>query len=390
MRAAVLGSPISHSLSPVLHRAGYGALGLTDWTYDRFELVADELPTFLSGLDASWRGLSLTMPLKAACLEVAEVVTDRARRAGVGNTLVRLPSRGWLADNTDVAGLVAALAPVWHPGWTRAAILGAGATARSAILALAELGVREVVIYARTPAKAEPLVAWSPGELAVSVRPLEAWTRGAEPVVISTLPGGAADTLAFPRSAPAELCEERPDTPQPVSEGAGDERAHPQSVPVAAGEEWPGVLQSVAEVAGEARAHPQSVPEEAGEERAGRHEGPPPAPHLESAGLGARRRPFVTRSLVPRDRSSGSVSTRSLVPREGSSGSVSTRLLFDAVYADWPTPLAKAAHAAGWTVVGGLDLLVHQAALQFELFTGHQAPIEAMFAAGRAALGQPS
>ena len=390
MRAAVLGSPISHSLSPVLHRAGYGALGLTDWTYDRFELVADELPTFLSGLDASWRGLSLTMPLKAACLEVAEVVTDRARRAGVGNTLVRLPSRGWLADNTDVAGLVAALAPVWHPGWTRAAILGAGATARSAILALAELGVREVVIYARTPAKAEPLVAWSPGELAVSVRPLEAWTRGAEPVVISTLPGGAADTLAFPRSAPAELCEERPDTPQPVPEGAGDERAHPQSVPVAAGEEWPGVLQSVAEVAGEARAHPQSVPEEAGEERAGRHEGPPPAPHLESAGLGARRRPFVTRSLVPRDRSSGSVSTRSLVPREGSSGSVSTRLLFDAVYADWPTPLAKAAHAAGWTVVGGLDLLVHQAALQFELFTGHQAPIEAMFAAGRAALGQPS
>jgi len=375
VRAAVLGSPISHSLSPVLHRAGYGALGLTDWTYDRFELVADELPTFLSGLDASWRGLSLTMPLKAACLEVAEVVTDRARRAGVGNTLVRLPSRGWLADNTDVAGLVAALAPVWHPGWTRAAILGAGATARSAILALAELGVREVVIYARTPAKAEPLVAWSPGELAVSVRPLEAWTRGAEPVVISTLPGGAADTLAFPRSAPAELCEERPDTPQPVSEGAGDERAHPQSV---------------AEVAGEVGAHLQSVPEEAGEERAGRHEGPPPAPHLESAGLGARRRPFVTRSLVPRDRSSGSVSTRSLVPREGSSGSVSTRLLFDAVYADWPTPLAKAAHAAGWTVVGGLDLLVHQAALQFELFTGHQAPIEAMFAAGRAALGQPS
>ena len=375
MRAAVLGSPISHSLSPVLHRAGYGALGLTDWTYDRFELVADELPTFLSGLDASWRGLSLTMPLKAACLEVAEVVTDRARRAGVGNTLVRLPSRGWLADNTDVAGLVAALAPVWHPGWTRAAILGAGATARSAILALAELGVREVVIYARTPAKAEPLVAWSPGELAVSVRPLEAWTRGAEPVVISTLPGGAADTLAFPRSAPAELCEERPDTPQPVSEGAGDERAHPQSV---------------AEVAGEVGAHLQSVVEVAGEVGAGRHEGPPPAPHLESAGLGARRRPFVTRSLVPRDRSSGSVSTRSLVPREGSSGSVSTRLLFDAVYADWPTPLAKAAHAAGWTVVGGLDLLVHQAALQFELFTGHQAPIEAMFAAGRAALGQPS
>ncbi|HQA77906.1 MAG TPA: shikimate dehydrogenase, partial [Propionicimonas sp.] len=68
---------------------------------------------------------------------------------------------------------------------------------------------------------------------------------------------------------------------------------------------------------------------------------------------------------------------------------ISPRLLFDAVYANWPTPLASWAQAANWTVVGGLDLLVHQAALQFELFTGHQAPIEAMFAAGRAALEQP-
>ena len=292
MRAAVLGSPIAHSLSPVLHTAGYAALGLTDWTYDRFELVAAELPGFLSGLDASWRGLSLTMPLKTVCLEVAEVVTDRARRAGVGNTLVRLPDGGWLADNTDVAGLVSALTPSWQPEWTHAAVLGAGATARSALLALAELGVREVTVYARTPAKAEPLIEWAPTELTVSVRPLAAWTPDAEPAVLSTLPAGAADDLPAPNVIAA---------------------AHQPNVIPAAHQ-------------------PNVIPAKAG---------------------------------------------------------ISPRLLFDAVYANWPTPLASWAQAANWTVVGGLDLLVHQAALQFELFTGHQAPIEAMFAAGRAALEQP-
>ncbi len=138
MKAAVLGSPIAHSLSPALHRAGYAALGL-DWTYDRFELTADQLPAFVAGLDDDWRGLSLTMPLKVACLEVADQVTPLAQRAGAGNTLVRT-AEGWLADNTDIPGLVAALLPSWH-GWTRAAILGAGATARSAVLALERLGV---------------------------------------------------------------------------------------------------------------------------------------------------------------------------------------------------------------------------------------------------------
>ena len=84
MRAAVLGSPVAHSLSPVLHAAGYAELGLTDWSYGRVELQAADLPGFVAGLDDDWRGLSLTMPLKEACLEVAAEVTPLARRAGAG------------------------------------------------------------------------------------------------------------------------------------------------------------------------------------------------------------------------------------------------------------------------------------------------------------------
>ncbi len=153
MKAAVLGSPVAHSLSPVLHAAGYAELGLTGWSYGRFELQADELAGFVAGLDGDWRGLSLTMPLKEACLAVAAEVTPLARRAGAGNTLVRLDSGDWRADNTDVPGLVDALRPAWEADWTRAAILGAGATARSALLALAELEVTRVHVYARNQAK---------------------------------------------------------------------------------------------------------------------------------------------------------------------------------------------------------------------------------------------
>lgn len=266
----MLGSPISHSLSPALHNAAYTALGLTDWSYGSHELVAAGLPAFLAGLDADWRGLSLTMPLKEACLEVADEVTAVATRAGAGNTLVRLASGGWRADNTDISGLVDALRPAWSADWTRAAVLGAGATARSAVLALDELGVTHVHLYARNRARAEEFRGWAAtaaSGVTVSTAPLDTWAAGGEPAVLSTLPGGAADDV-----------------------------------------------------------------------------------------------------LVPG-------------PRVG--------LLFDAVYAGWPTPLARAAAAAGMTAIGGLDLLVHQAARQFELFTGRPAPVAVMFAAGRAALAPP-
>lgn len=263
----MLGSPVAHSLSPELHTAGYAAAGLTGWSYGRVEVDEAGLPGFVAGLGPEWRGLSLTMPLKRVCLEVADQVSPLARRAGAGNTLVRRADGGWDADNTDVGGLVDALAPHWQPGWTTAAVLGSGATARSALLALGELGASRARVYARDPARVAELARW--GDLAqvaveVESRPLADWGVGDEPVVLSTLP---------------------------------------------------------------------------------------PAPGV--AGLLAG-------------------------PRAG--------LLFDAVYAGWPTPLARAAGAAGMAVVGGLDLLVHQAARQFELFTGVAAPIEAMMAAGRARL----
>lgn len=201
-RCAVLGSPIGHSLSPTLHRAAYAALGL-DWAYDRFEVTADGLAGFVAGLDASWRGLSLTMPLKEAVLELGEV-DPVARRAGAGNTLI-LDRTGRRVYNTDVAGLAWAVRRVVPGPVPRVTVLGSGATARSAVLAAAELGAAMVTVVARTPAKAEPLVGLGRDVgLAVTVR---AWGSDLAPadLVISTTTAGAADPLAVSVAASAPL-----------------------------------------------------------------------------------------------------------------------------------------------------------------------------------------
>ena len=102
VRCAVWGRPIAHSLSPVLHRAAYDALGLLDWTYDRREVDEEGFAAALAALDDDWRGLSLTMPLKEAALAAAAATSSTARAAGAANTLVRERS-GWTAHNTDVA-----------------------------------------------------------------------------------------------------------------------------------------------------------------------------------------------------------------------------------------------------------------------------------------------
>ena len=85
-RAAVLGSPIAHSLSPVLHRAAYAELGLDDWSYDRFEIDEAGLPGFVGGLDDSWAGLSLTMPLKRAIIPLLDGISDTAASVEAVNT----------------------------------------------------------------------------------------------------------------------------------------------------------------------------------------------------------------------------------------------------------------------------------------------------------------
>ncbi|WP_249138507.1 shikimate dehydrogenase [Phycicoccus avicenniae] len=271
LRAAVLGSPVAHSLSPVLHGAGYAALGLTDWDYGLREVGADELAGVVADLDPTWRGLSLTMPLKEAALEVARTVSATARTAGAVNTLVRRADGGWDGDNTDVVGVTDALAPVLPGTPERALLLGAGATARSCVLALTRLGVRTLTVRARDTGRAADLLAWAmdggTGIRNGSVAGIDPWVTTRDDVVVSTVPPAAAERVA---------------------------------------------------------------------------------------------------ATVPATHSG---------------------VFLDVVYADWPTLPARAAAAAGMRVVSGFDMLLHQAAAQFTMFTGHAAPVEDMRAAGLRALG---
>jgi shikimate dehydrogenase len=258
MRCAVLGDPIAHSLSPALHRAGLAAVGL-DWSYDAHQVAAGGLADFVRSLDASWRGLSLTMPLKREAVDLASEVAPVARLAGAANTLLLVD--GLLhADNTDVPGAVSALRSRYDGPVAEATILGGGATAASTALALCELGARSIRLLVRSPA------------------------RGAE-------------TMAAIDRHPA--------------------------------------------------------------------------------------RPAVTVGSLADDTVVGDVVV-STVPAQAQSGDLVDRcasvpVVFEVLYDPWPTPLA--ASAADRVLVTGLDLLLHQAALQFERFTGLAAPVEAMRAA---------
>ncbi|MEU2605447.1 shikimate dehydrogenase [Streptomyces albus] len=260
-RAAVLGSPITHSLSPVLHRAAYAELGLDGWTYERHEVTEDGIAGFLAGLDGSWAGLSLTMPLKRAVIPLLDGISETAASVEAVNTVVFGPDGRRSGDNTDIPGMIAALEERGVHSVESATVLGAGATASSALAALARLCKGEVTAYVRSEERARQMRRW--GErLGVEVRTAE-WARAAEglraPLVISTTPSGATDGLA-------------------------------QAVPATGG------------------------------------------------------------------------------------------TLFDVLYDPWPTALAAAWHGP---VLGGLDLLVHQAVLQVELMTGcRPAPLAAMRAAG--------
>jgi shikimate dehydrogenase len=192
-RCAVLGSPIEHSLSPALHRAAYTQLGL-DWTYDKLEIDQHRLAPFVAGLDESWRGLSLTMPLKVAVLELGEV-DQLAQLAGAGNTLI-LEADTRRVYNTDVGGLAWAVRQVTTVPLPRVTILGTGATASAALIAAAQLGAQQVTVAARTPSRAEPLRALS-RELGVELEIRPWWARLPQTnVAVSTVVSGAADTIA--------------------------------------------------------------------------------------------------------------------------------------------------------------------------------------------------
>ncbi|WP_282785333.1 shikimate dehydrogenase [Nocardia sp. CC201C] len=198
-RAAVLGSPISHSRSPQLHLAAYRALGL-DWTYDRVECTAEQLPGFVDGLGPEWVGLSVTMPGKVAALDYATERTDRAELVGSANTLVRTDT-GWRADCTDVDGVRGALAGGGVVEVARAVVLGAGGTARPALLALADLGAHTVTIVARDRGRAaDTLDLAARLGMSAEVIGFDAEALGFVcsdvDAVVSTVPAAAAATVA--------------------------------------------------------------------------------------------------------------------------------------------------------------------------------------------------
>lgn len=263
MRCAVLGDPVAHSLSPVLHRAAYDETGL-DWTYDAVRVPAGGLADHLGRLDPTWRGLSLTMPLKREAMALADSVSARATLAGAANTLLLVDDEVH-ADNTDLPGAAAAVRERYGGPVGAATILGAGATAASVGLALCDLGARSVLLLARDAGRAAQTVAAiqrHPARPEVEVGSIEVELAVGD-VLVSTIPALAQD---------ADLVARCADPP----------------------------------------------------------------------------------------------------------------VVFDAIYHPWPTPLAAA--AGDRVLVSGLDLLVHQAALQFSIFTGLAAPLDRMRDAGLQAL----
>ncbi len=203
-RAAVLGSPIEHSLSPVLHGAAYQALDLHGWHYDKIECDEPGLPRLVESMGPEWAGLSLTMPLKRVALTVADEVSPLAEAVGAANTLVFSPAGpagGRRAENTDVTGVVSALRDAGLARVEQAVILGAGGTAQSALAAVRELGHHSPTVLVRNLART--------GELRetaerLGMRPTISDGLFTEPLpaadlVISTLPGGAADPLSVTR-----------------------------------------------------------------------------------------------------------------------------------------------------------------------------------------------
>lgn len=202
--AAVLGKPVGHSLSPVLHRAAYQALGLTGWRYGAIECDEAALAGVLAGAPDDVAGYSCTMPLKRRALQLATERSGEASAIGSANTLLPRPG-GWFADNTDWIGIRDALADAGVPAVDEVVLIGAGGTAQAALAAL--LGADRVTVLLRDPSRATEVVAAARRlDRPVVVRGLlDAGERlsaqaqdalGRAQLVVSTLPANGADRLA--------------------------------------------------------------------------------------------------------------------------------------------------------------------------------------------------
>jgi shikimate dehydrogenase len=204
MKAAVLGSPIAHSLSPALHRAAYEALGLDDWTYQPVECDEAGLAGLVASLGPEWAGLSLTMPLKRSVLPLLDRADPLVVATGGANTVVFRPD-GRCGYNTDVRGIVYALTEAGAPPPSSVTILGAGATACSALAALPELGASAAEVVVRDPSRAGGLLAAAERlDVSVRLRPFASLSgsypdeadESASGLLISTVPAGVADAYA--------------------------------------------------------------------------------------------------------------------------------------------------------------------------------------------------
>ncbi len=221
-RAAVLGSPIEHSLSPVLHGAAYQALDLHGWRYDKIECDEPGLSRLVDSMGPEWAGLSLTMPLKRVALTVADEISPLAEAVGAANTLVFSatgPAGGRRAGNTDVAGMVSALREAGVARVEQAVILGAGGTAQSALAAVRELGHQSPTVLVRNLARTSGLRETADR---LGMRPAISDGLFTEPLpaadlVISTLPGGAADSLSATRWKPETMVLDVVYAPWPTS-----------------------------------------------------------------------------------------------------------------------------------------------------------------------------
>ncbi len=189
-RLAVWGDPIDHSLSPMLHRAAYDVLGL-GWTYDRRRVDEAGFPAALASLGSEWRGLSLTMPLKQAAYRATRQHDRHARLTGAVNTLL-LDAQGAVGFNTDVGGMGTALTALGALPAESARVIGSGATATSAVVALAESGVRRLEIVARRPDRVAPLTALAASlDSTATAHELDAGPYAPQPLTVAALSGRA-------------------------------------------------------------------------------------------------------------------------------------------------------------------------------------------------------
>ncbi len=194
--AGVAGYPIEHSLSPIIHKAGYEALGL-NWNYEKYLLKEDELENFVNNRDKDFVGLSLTMPLKEKALEISDVITDLAKMVRSANTLIFKDGKIY-SGNTDVYGIVHALKTNRKLDLSNPAVIGSGATARSAIYALKNLGAQNVMLCARNSLTVQEV---SDIAIKVGIRSqIINWEDLAKAMnastLISTLPSKAMDKFA--------------------------------------------------------------------------------------------------------------------------------------------------------------------------------------------------